>query len=577
MEEEKAHGGENENEEIKYGGMKSMPFIIGNEIFEKIGFAGLTSNLRSISPVFNMKHVTAVRVLSIFQGTSAFTPLIGGYVADTYLGRYTTLGFAFLINLTGSILITLTAFITKLHPPKCGTNDKHICAEPTAPQWSLLICAFGFLVIGGAWIRPCSLAFGVDQFNPNNEAVKSSINSFINWYYFVVQTSFLVSLTLIAYVQSNLSWSIGLALSTCLSVIAVCIFFMGSRIYVKLKPEGSPVTSIIQVVVAATKKWELRHPENPEVSLFNRPQKSSFNSKLDYTNQLRFLDKSVIVMVKDRINTEDGTVANPWRLCEIQQVEEVKCLARVIPIWASLSIFQLASTLQLDRHIGKFEVPAASYLAIIFLSAFLWIPVYDRVIVPSLRKLTGNEGGITLLQRMGIGILLSILSMLISALVEERRRGIALTFPTLGITQNGGAISSMPGFWLIPQLTVIGLAEAFNSTAQIEFYYKQFPENMRSIGMSTYILGMSVGNYLCGFIVSIVHRTTEGASTGNWLPEDLNKGRLDYFYYMMTLVQLVNMLYFLVCSRWYRYKRTGSPTNAAEIEMDSRNVDKSSI
>ncbi|KAI3921294.1 hypothetical protein MKW92_027302 [Papaver armeniacum] len=77
------------------------------------------------------------------------------------------------------------------------------------------------------------------------------------------------------------------------------------------------------------------------------------------------------------------------------------------------------------------------------------------------------------------------------------------------MTQNGGDISSMPGFWLIPQLTVMGLTEAFNSTAQIEFYYKQFPEKMRSIGMSTYILGMSVGNYLCGFLVSIVHRTTE--------------------------------------------------------------------
>ncbi|KAI3904763.1 hypothetical protein MKW92_032703 [Papaver armeniacum] len=437
--------------------MKSMPFIIGNEIFEKIGFAGLTSNLLVyLTTVFNMKHVTAVIVLSIFQGTSAFMPLIGGYVADTYLGRYTTLGFAFLINLTGSILITMTAFITKLHPPKSGTNDNHICGEPTAPQWALLICAFGFLVIGGAGI---SLAFGVDQFNPNNEAVKSSINSFINLYY--LQTSFLV-------------WSIGLALSTCLSVIAVCIFFMGSRIYVKLKPERSPVTSIILVVVAATKKWELRHPENPEVSLFNCPQKSCINSKLDYTNQLRFLDKAAIVTVEDKTNT-NGTVANPWRLRTIQQVEEVKCLARVIPIWASLSIFQLAS----NRHIGKFEVPAASYLAIIFLSAFLWIPFYDRVIVPSLRKLTGKEDGITLLQRMGY------------------------------MTQNGGDISSMPGFWLIPQLTVMGLTEAFNSTAQIEFYYKQFPEKMRSIGMSTYILGMSVGNYLCGFLVSIVHRTTE--------------------------------------------------------------------
>ncbi|KAI3915199.1 hypothetical protein MKX01_035458 [Papaver californicum] len=586
-EEKKCATTENENDEIKYGGTKAMPFIIGNEIFEKLGNSGLTSNLLVyLTTVFNIKHVTAVIIFSIFHRTSAFTPLIGGYVADTYLGRFKTLEFAFTISLMlymflflffspkGSIFITLTATITKLHPPKCGANEKHICAEPSAPQWAFLFCAFGFLVIGAGGIRPCNLAFGVDQFNPNNEAGRRSINSFINWYYFVLSTSFFESQTLIVYVQSNLSWSIGLALSkpckslcldlyycsrsisryntlsTYLSFIACCIFFMGSRIFAKLKPEGSPVTSLIQVLVAATKKWRLRNLENPEVSLFNRPPKSSINSKLGYTNQFRFLDKAAIVTVKDKTNT-DGKVADPWRLCTIQQVEEVKGLGRAIPIWASLFIFQLASSvqhtyvvlqaLQIDRHIKKFEVPASSYLTITFLSAFLWIPVYDRVIVPALRK------------------------------------GIALTFPTLGITQNGGAISSMPGFWLIPQLTFIGLSETFNSTAQIEFYYKEFPENMRSIGMSTYILGMAVGNYICGFIVSIVHRTTEGASTGNWLPEDLNKGRLDYFYHMITLVQLVNLLYFLVCSRWYRYKHPGRPTNAAEVEMDSRNVDKSSI
>ncbi|MCL7031534.1 hypothetical protein MKW94_001800 [Papaver nudicaule] len=588
MEEEKQLATtKNENDEIKYGGMKAVPYIIGNEIFGKLGNAGLTSNLLVyLTTIFNIKHVTAVIVLSIFHGTAALTPLIGGYVADTFLGRFRTLGFAFSIDLVGSILITLTATITKLHPPKCGTNDKHLCAEPTAPQWTLLFFAFGFLVIGAGGVRPCGLAFGVDQFNPNNEAVKSSITSFINWYTFVVQMSFLVSLTLIVYVQSNLSWSIGLALSTCLSIIAYCIFFMGSRIYVKLKPGGSPVTSLMQVLVAATKKWGLRHPENPEVSLFNRrPPNIYMNCKLDHTNQFRFLDKAAIITVEDKIST-NGTVANPWRLCTVQQVEEVKCLARVIPIWASLCIFNLATSvqhtyvvfqaLQSDRHIRKFEVPASSYLVITYLSACLWIPVYDRVIVPSLRRITCKEGGITLLQRMGIGTTLSIISMLVSGLVEERRRGIALAFPTLGITKNGGAISSMLGFWLIPQLAIIGLAEAFSSAAQIEFYYKQFPDNMRSIGMSTYIFGMAAGNYLCGSIVSIVHQTTEGAPTGNWLPEDLNKGRLDYFYYMITLVQIVNLLYFLVCSRWYRYKRTGCPTDN-EVEINSRIIDKSSI
>ncbi|KAK3035696.1 hypothetical protein RJ639_032568 [Escallonia herrerae] len=97
----------------------------------------------------------------------------------------------------------------------------------------------------------------------------------------------------------------------------------------------------------------------------------------------------------------------------------------------------------------------------------------------------------------------------------------------------------MSGLWLVPQLSLIGLAEALTSVGQVEFYYKQFPENMRSVAGSFFFLGLAASGYLNGFLVSIVHRTTEGAATGNWLPEDLNKGRLDYFYYLVVALGVV--------------------------------------
>ncbi|OVA09087.1 Proton-dependent oligopeptide transporter family [Macleaya cordata] len=543
-------------------------FFVWNEIFEKLGTFGISANLVVyLTTFFNIKHVTAAILISVFHGTTFFTPLIGGFVADTFLGRYKTIGFASIASLTGMFLIMLTATISKLHPPNCGTKNSELCVQPTAPQWAFLLGAMVFLVIGSGGIRPCNMAFGADQFDPKNDGTKRSINSFINWYYFVISACLLVSLTLIVYVQSNLSWALGLALPPCLMFLACLLYFMGSRIYVKVKPEGSPVTSVIQVLVAATKKWRLTQPDKPELSLFNHFSYDSINSKLDYTDQFRFLDKAAIVTVEDRIKA-DGSAANPWRLSRMQQVEEVKCLARVLPIWASSAIFHVTlnqqqtyavfQALQSDRRLGKFEVPAASYLAFSWLSMAIWIPIYDRFVTPSLRKLTGQEGGITLLQRMGIGTLLSMITMLVSGLVEQRRRHIALTYPTLGITKGGGAISSMSGLWLIPQLALNGLAEAFSLIGQVEFYYKQFPENMRSIGMSFYFLGIAVGSYVSGFLVSIVHRTTDGAATGNWLAEDLNKGRLDYFYYMITMMEVVNFLYFVVCARWYRYKGTGN-------------------
>ncbi|KAK9278416.1 hypothetical protein L1049_027981 [Liquidambar formosana] len=268
----------------------------------------------------------------------------------------------------------------------------------------------------------------------------------------------------------------------------------------------------------------------------------------------------------------------------MQQVEEVKCVVRVIPIWASAIIYYVAivqqhtfvvfQALQSDRRLGNinFKIPAASYVVFLMLGLTLWIPIYDRIIVPSLRKITKKQGGITILQRMGFGIFLSIVTMLVSAFVEERRRSLALTNP-IGIEPRKGEISSMSGLWLIPQLTLAGLAEAFTAIGQVEFYYKQFPENMRSIGGSLFYCGMAMSSYLSSFLVSVVHRMTTKAATGNWLPEDLNKGRLDYFYYMIAGLGVFNLGYFLVCAKWYKYKGTDD-TAPPEVVMETEQPEK---
>ncbi|MCL7043493.1 hypothetical protein MKW94_001609, partial [Papaver nudicaule] len=288
-----------------------------------------------------------------------------------------------------------------------------------------LLTGFGFLIIGAGGIRPCNLAFGADQFNPKTEAGKRGINSFFNWYYFTFTFAMMVSLTLIVYVQSDVSWALGLAIPTFLMLLSCVFFFVGTRIYVIVKPEGSPLTTIAQVIVAATKKRHLTLPGNPEFSLFNYLPTNTINSRLPLTGQFRFLDKAAILTADDKINP-DGSAENPWRLCGMQQVEEVKCVLRIIPIWASGIIYYVAivqqntyavfQALQSDRHLGsssKFEVPAASYIVFQFLSLTFWIPIYDRLVVPAIRKRTKIEGGITLLQRMGIGMVLSIITMLV--------------------------------------------------------------------------------------------------------------------------------------------------------------------
>ncbi|XP_027331422.1 protein NRT1/ PTR FAMILY 2.9-like [Abrus precatorius] len=555
---------------INYRGWKAMPFIIGNETFEKLGAIGTLANLLVyLTTVFNLKNITATNMINIFSGSTNFATILGAFFSDTYFGRYKTLGFCTSTSFLGLLVIQLTAVFKNLHPPHCGSESK-ICKGPTAGQMAFLLAGFGLLLVGAAGVRPCNLAFGADQFNPNTDSGKKGINSFFNWYFFTFTFAQMVSLTLIVYIQSNVSWAIGLGIPAALMLISCVVYFVGAKMYVKVKPSGSPLTSIVQVLVVATKKRSLTLPaEHPMLSLFNYVPPKGINSKLPYTYQFRLLDKAAIKTSKDKIEA-DGSAADPWNLCSIQQVEEVKCVVRVLPIWFSAIFYHVVivqmhtvlvfQALQSDRRLGhnnNFKIPGASYNVFMMLSMTLWLPIYDRMVVPFLRRLTGKEGGITILQRMAIGLFLSALCMLVAAGVEDHRRNLALTKP-IGVLPRKGAISSMSALWLIPQLTLAGLAETFTAVGQVELYYKQFPENMRSIAGSLFYCGMAGSSYLSTFLISIVHKVTAKSATGNWLPEDLNKGRLDFFYYMIAALEVLNLGYFLMCSRWYKYKETGS-------------------
>ncbi|KAK6920807.1 Proton-dependent oligopeptide transporter family [Dillenia turbinata] len=565
VENEKSVTSESDDEpEINYRGIKVMPFIIGNETFEKLGAIGMLSNiLVYLTTVFNMPSLTATTLVNVINGSTNFAGLMGAFVCDTYLGRYMTLVYASIASFLGLLLVALTAAIPKLHPLKCDSKASE-CTGATPGQMAFLLTGFGFVVLGAAGIRPCSLAFGADQFNPKTESGKRGANSFFNWYVFTYTLAQMVSLTAIVYVQSDVSWAIGLAIPALLMLLGCALFLMGTKLYVIVRPEGSPLTSIVQVLVVAAKKRRLRLPEQPGMSLFDFMPKKSLNSKLPYTDQFRFLNKAAIITAEDQINP-DGSAANPWRLCSMQQVEETKCILRVLPIWASAILYYTAivqqqtyatlQALQSNRKLAhtNLEIPASTYFVFCMLSLSLWIPIYDRIVVPTLRKVTGKEGGITLLQRMGIGI------------IENYRRHLALTKP-IGSEPKRGAISSMSGSWLIMPLTLAGLAEAFTGIGQIEFYYKQFPENMRSIGGSLLFCGMATSSYFSGFLISIIHKSTKNAANRDWLPDDLNKGRLDYFYYLIASLGVMDFVYFLVMANWYKYKGTGNNINGVNME-----------
>lgn len=271
----------------------------------------------------------------------------------------------------------------------------------------------------------------------------------------------------------------------------------------------------------------------------------------------RFLDKAAVIIEGDL--TPEGVPVNKWRLCSIQEVEEVKCLIRIVPVWsagiislaamAQQGTFTVSQAMKMDRHLGpKFEIPPGSISVISLLTIGVFLPIYDRVLVPLLRRITGHKSGITLLQRIGTGIVFAILSMIVSGLVESMRRTHSIK------AGDATGMTPMSVFWLSPQLILMGLCEAFNIIGQIEFFNSQFPEHMRSIANALFSLSFAGSNYLSSLIVTTVHKFSGGRDRPDWLNNNLNAGKLDYFYYLIAVLGVVNLVYFWYCARGYRYK-----------------------
>ncbi|XBI75496.1 hypothetical protein VPH35_068862 [Triticum aestivum] len=339
--------------------------------------------------------------------------------------------------------------------------------------------------------------------------------------------------------------------------ISCAVLFIGTHLYVRVRPEGSPLTSFAQVLVAAIRKRHLRRARSI-AELFDPPHRSKLVSKLAYTNQFTCLDKAAMRTSEDALYSDEKTPVNPWKLCTIQQLEEVKCLARIIPVaGVVLGTYVVLQAAQTDRRISSansFQIPQGSFIVFSMLSLTLWIPVYDRLVVPALRCFTKHEGGITLLQRIGVGLALSVATMLVSAALEHRRRR---------------RTTMMPCLWLVPQLLLAGFSEAFAGIGQLEFFYRRFPENMWSVAGALYCLGFALASYASGVMVTLVHQATRGCDgRPDWLVQDLDQGRVDLFYLVTAAIAAVNLVYFIVGARWYRSKESDDDNDGSHANVD---------
>ncbi|KAL8167931.1 hypothetical protein V2J09_009430 [Rumex salicifolius] len=238
-------------------------------------------------------------------------------------------------------------------------------------------------------------------------------------------------------------------------------------------------------------------------------------------------------------------------------VEETKLIINMVPIWLSSlpfgicvaqgTTFFIKQGTMLDRRIThNFILPPASMYGLSAIGVIVCVTVYEKVLVPVLRRVRGNERGISILQRIGIGMIFSIATMVTAALVERKRLNLVERDP-----QNGSL--SMSIAWLVPQNLIIGIGDGFALVGLQEYFYEQVPDSMRSLGIAFYLSVIGAASFSSSLLITLIDHVTR-KSGKSWFGKDLNSSRVDKFYWFLAALTTVNLCVYVVLAKRYSYK-----------------------
>ncbi|KAL6843844.1 hypothetical protein ACP4OV_026415 [Aristida adscensionis] len=532
----------------KKTGSKAPAIVLGFECLESTAFNGIGTNLVVyLETVLHGSNLASASNVTSWFGTSYLTPIFGAIIADTFWGNYNTILVSLVVYLLGMMFVTFSAFLPTTELCGVGSSCHPVLGSQTVAFLGLYLVAFGS---GG--VRAALLPFGAEQFDDGNAVDRERKMSFFSWFYICVDFGMIISGLFIVWIQQNVSWGLGFGIATACIALAFAGFVLATPMYKRRMPTGTPLKSLAQVVVAACRKVSLRAPADAD-DLYEVHDKID-QPKIAHTDEFAFLDKAAVVAGSDleEVTNDAAAAAGSWRLCTVTQVEELKILLRLLPIWAtsivlSAAYAQLNTTFVqqggvMDMRVMSLTVPAASLVSFEVLCVLAWVLIYGSVIVPALRSISPARGEPSQLQRMGAGRLLMALAMAAAALVEMRR---------LDAAGRGESVSIA---WQMPQYFVLAGAEVFCYIAQLEFFYSEAPDTMKSMCTSFALLTVALGSYMSSLIYAVVDALTATGGKPGWISDNLNEGHLDYFFWTMAALCTLNFVVYSAFARNYKVK-----------------------
>ncbi|KAB2626956.1 protein NRT1/ PTR FAMILY 7.3-like [Pyrus ussuriensis x Pyrus communis] len=533
--------------------------ILVNQGLATLAFFGVGVNLvLFLTRVLGQDNAEAANNVSKWTGTVYLFSLLGAFLSDSYWGRYKTCAIFQVIYVIGLSLLSISTYIFLLKPKGCG-DEKSPCGEHSTFEIGLFYISIYLIALGNGGYQPNIATFGADQFDEEDPNEGHSKISFFSYFYLALNLGSLFSNTILGYFEDKGIWTLGFWVSTGSAAMALVLFLCGTPMYRHFKPQGNPLSRFFRVIVAATRKWKVEMTPSGEDLYEGEDEKecsSNESRKIVHTHGFKFLDKAAIITSKE-MNQMGKGAQNPWRLCSVTQVEEVKCILRLLPIWLCTILYSVVFTQMaslfveqgaaMKTTISSFHIPPAGMSSFDILSVAAFIFFYRRVLDPLVARLW--KKGLTELQRMGIGIVIAIMAMISAGVVELFRLKYAIKDCNIDCENP----SSLSIFWQVPQYMLIGASEVFMYVGQLEFFNGQAPDGLKSFGSALCMTSISLGNYVSSLLVTVVMKISAREDMPGWIPGNLNKGHLDRFYFLLAALTTADLLVYVLCAKWYKY------------------------
>jgi len=470
---------------------RSIPYIIGNEAAERFSFYGMKAILTTYLATAFFHSASNPAALAnekthLFISLTYLTPLIGGIIADWFLGKYKVILYVSLSYCLG-----------------------HACLALFENDVNGFMLGLLLIALGAGGIKPCVSANVGDQFDKsNNHLIPKAFDVF----YFSINFGSFFSTMLIPVLLKYYGPALAFGIPGILMGIATFIFWLGRKKYVKVPPSGFRKEEFYNInfyclrnSIKSEKEYLIKNPfilMSPIVAgfvafiiaiiinseLINNP----FVILLPISGMVIFFLIIAISSVKKRMNGENFyDIA--LRRYSAEQVSAVKSVWRVLAVFAFIPFFWALY----DQNGSEWVLQAAHPMMNLTCFGVTWlpeqiqsinpililvfIPLFSMVIYPAIEKI-GIK--VTPMRKIGTGLVLTALSFVIIYLIQVR-------------LDAGQPVNII---WQLWAYVVITMAEILISITGLEYAYTQAPKTMKSTIMSFWLLMVSIGNILVTLI-----------------------------------------------------------------------------